>query len=185
MFYRHWRILLHVSLFAIASSSNSSIANEGFNLTGTLFERIGAEKNIDPLLLYSVAIVESAAGKGNGLIAPTPLVIRHSGRAYYFSSKEEAKNKLREVLKQTKNVDVGLMQINLKHHPHETPSDLFDPEENLRKAADILNFAMASTNDKALGIGRYHNWKDVERSMWYGEAVLRVYSNLSNFKKNN
>ena len=44
--------------------------------------------------------------------------------------------------------------------------------------ADTLKDAMASTNDKALGIGRYHTWSDNDRARLFGERVLAVHQNL-------
>src|SRR5690606_24176607 len=96
----------------------------------------------------------------------------------YFRSEEEATTRLNEILKTTRNVDVGMMQVNLAYHPQAEPNKLFDGEFNLSVAAEILKAAMSSTSDPIIGVGRYHHWADKELSRWYGERVWQIYRNL-------
>ena len=177
MFFR--LLILSLSLAPIVGNAQNTTGVNQFSLKGSLFEKIGTTKNVDPYLLYSLGIAESGAGKTKGYIAPTPLTLRYNGQAFYFSSRSDAEQKLSEILKVSPNVDVGLMQINLRWHPHKNPNELFDAATNISVAADILKFAMASTADPILGVGRYHNWEDVSRGRWYGETVWQIYDNIT------
>ncbi len=46
----------------------SSTAN-AIDLSGTIFDKAAKAYNLDPLLVYSVALAESASGRGNGSIS--------------------------------------------------------------------------------------------------------------------
>lgn len=162
---------------ALLIYSNHLNANTYFNLQNTIFESVGNDLGIDPLLLYAVAITESAVGAGNGNIKPEPYVIRTSEGPSYFSSKEEAELALANAITFTSNVDVGMMQINLYFHPHDDPYVLLDPVINLRTGAKYLKKMMDTTKDPVIGVGRYHSWTK-ERSEWYGARVWQTYRNL-------
>jgi hypothetical protein len=157
--------------------SNHAAATTPFNLQNTVFESVGNELDIDPLLLYAVAITESAVGVGDGNIKPEPYVIRTSEGPTYFSSKEEAQLALAIATTFSKNIDVGMMQINLHFHPHDDPSILLDPVINLRTGAEYLKKMMQTTTDPIIGVGRYHSWTR-ERAEWYGARVWKTYYNL-------
>ena len=165
-----------VILFLLLTTQ-ASVARDQFTLEGTIFETIGADHGVDPLLLYAIAITESATGAGNGYIGPSPYVFRTSGGPRFFKSKSVAETELSAVLKTTQNVDVGMMQINLRYHPQSDPLNLLDPHHNLTVAAKYLKKTMASTDDPVIGVGRYHSWtKDLAK--WYGERVWQIYRNL-------
>lgn len=162
---------------ALLICSNQLNANTNFNLQDTVFESVGNDLGIDPLLLYAVAITESAVGAGNGNIKPEPYVIRTSEGPSYFSNKEEAELALATATTFSSNVDVGMMQINLHFHPHDDPSVLLDPVINLRTGAKYLKKMMETTTDPIIGVGRYHSWTK-ERAEWYGARVWKTYHNL-------
>lgn len=149
-----------------------------FTLEGSLFSQIGTEHDVDPLLLYSVALTESATGKGQGRIGPHPYVFRTDAGPRFFQTLAEAEASLADALLVTDNVDIGLMQINLKWHPQDNPLLLLKPDHNLAVAIEILKTSMASTDDPVLGVGRYHQWADENLARWYGETVWKTYSNL-------
>lgn len=173
------KMLIHTLLASASIIAMNTFASEyALTMKGSIFAQVGQEKGVDPLLLYSIGVAESGTGVGNGLMRPEPLVIRYSGGAEFFSSLDEAIDRLTEVLKTTRNVDVGMMQINLRQHPQENPHQLFDKAYNLTVAAEILKTAMSSTTDPIIGVGRYHHWADMELSRWYGERVWQIYNNL-------
>lgn len=152
-------------------------AQEQFSLKGTIFEEVATDVGIDPLLLYAIAITESAKSAGNGYITPHPYVFRSSAGPRFFKTKMEASTALDEILAETQHVDIGMMQINLHYHPQPNPHDLLDPLHNLTVAANYLKKAMASTDDPIIGVGRYHSWTK-ELASWYGERVWQTYRNL-------
>lgn len=172
---KHYKIAGVVVFLSIVSSFTA--ANNRFTLEGTLFETVATVHGIDPLLLYSIAITESATGVGNGYIRPTPYVFRTNDGPRFFNSLREAETELATILKTTQNVDVGMMQINLRYHPQPDPLSLLKPHHNLTIAAKYLKKTMASTNDPIIGVGRYHSWKE-ELARWYGKRVWQTYRNL-------
>lgn len=163
------------ALLHVASSS-------AIELHGTVWDRVAARYRLDPYLLYSIALAESAVPRGVGTISPWPWVIRSPAGAIYANSRYEAERRLmREMAKwDAANIDVGLMQISSGWHRDRVreTSELLDPETNLRIAAEILFEALRSApNDLALGIGRYHSW-DPGRARGYGQRVLSIYRKL-------
>lgn len=165
------------NVFESKETASKKKVNPDF-LKGSFFDKVGIEYQIDPLLLYCVTLLESGSSFNN-MISPTPLVIRFDGHAEFFETKEKAIARLNEVLAKTTNVDVGLIQRNLYWHPTRSPERMFDAMEALRWMARQLKETMASTNDLALGIGRYHIWTDEVRARSYGRRVLTMYQNLS------
>ena len=74
-----------------------------FNVQGSIFEKAGKEFNVDPVLLYSIAVVESAVDAPNqrGYIQPSPWTLRTS-KPYYAKSRQEAEEQLNRLLKTTR-----------------------------------------------------------------------------------
>ena len=164
-------LCLFASLYATGVSAQDLI------LEGTVFDTVAARHGLDPLLLYSVALTESVTAVGDGGIQPYPYVFRTLDGAHYFADREAAETALRSVLTRTRNVDVGMMQVNLRHHPQRDPLRLLDVQHNLDIAARILKSTLASSPDPVIGVGRYHSWRH-EYTAWYGQRVWQTYRNL-------
>lgn len=170
-------------IFILISFSYHSYA---LNLEGTIFHHAAERYSLDPLLLYAVALAESASGRGNNRVAPWAWTLRTNNGAYYAATKKQAIAYLEKLLlselNERKSIDVGLMQINLFWHGHrvEHPIDLLDPLNNITIGAEILSETIKSApNDLELGIGRYHHWSDEKRTRWYAKRVLSIYNNLT------
>lgn len=158
-------------------------ASAAIDLHGTSWDRVAERYRLDPYLLYSVALAESATRRGTGVTSPWPWVIRSPGGSTYASSRDEAESCLKREMARwdATRIDVGLMQISSGWHRHRVREieELLDPETNLRIAAEILSEALRSApNDLALGIGRYHSW-DPLRARRYGQRVLSIYRKLT------
>lgn len=160
-------------------------SGERFSLAGTVFEKVGLEENIDPVLLYAIACVESAIAAGKqGYIQPYPWTLRYAGRPYYGKTKRDAERELRIIMLREKrpNVDIGIAQINSLWHGHRVKhlTDLLDPYTNLKVASQILNECMKRhPDDVFLAIGTYHS-SDPMRAKRYARFVARVYSSVKN-----
>lgn len=151
------------------------------------FQAISGEKaaqsvGIEPVMLYAVALAESASHRGLNMTSPWPYVIRNGSNATYAKSKTEAEQLLNQALQESEKhqLDIGLMQINLYWHGHRvnSASELLDPITNLTVGSSILAEAIKSSpNDLELGIGRYHSWNEA-RARWYGQRVLSIYRNI-------
>lgn len=104
-----------------------------------LFPKIQG-RGLDPYILYTVALVESAK-VSKQIAKPWPWALNRQGRPFIPSSLAEAKDILGGALaKGIRNIDVGLMQVNIRWQGHRVsqPEDLLDPETNLRVGADVL-----------------------------------------------
>ena len=163
--------------FALIGSQASA-----FELSGSDFEKVGIEKNIDPVLLYSVALAESAyssEGSTSGA-SPYPWTLRTRGEAFYAESKAAAAQHLNLILQTTRSVDIGLMQVNYRWHRHRVAraEDLLDPLTNLRVGADILNENLARLPDDLVSaLGSYHSGNPARRQI-YGLTVFTIYESL-------
>lgn len=167
------------ALIITASLSTSASAFPGYQ-----WEKTARSVGIDPLILYSVALAESATDRGLNMTSPWPYAIRNGSSSIYAKTKSEAEKVLQKALQQGDEykLDVGLMQINLHWHGKrvQSPKELLDPLTNLSVGSSILADAISSSpDDLELGIGRYHSWNE-ERARWYGQRVLSIYRNLLN-----
>lgn len=172
--------------FAVVALAVSTTASAQLDpLDKQIFETAGQEFNVDPLLLYSIAIVESAAEipSKKGYVKPSPWTLR-TEKPFYATNRREAEIELVRLLKTTNSVDVGMMQINTRWHGHRVshPVDLLDPLTNVRVAAQILSEQIDRyPNDAAMAVGKYHT-SDPERAQWYARHVLRVYTFIKRFE---
>lgn len=173
------------SLLISAFSGLILLSNaNALDLSGTVFENVGLEKNIDPHLLYAVALAESAYSpvKNARGAAPYPWTLRLPNKPIYAPSKAHATEELFKVLKYTSSVDVGLMQINWRWHKHRVkrPEDLLDPLTNVRIGADILlENIRRSPSDLVAALGRYHS-HSVKKRNQYGLTVYYIYDQIKN-----
>ena len=108
------------------------------------------EQGIPVHLLAAISSIETGRyHKGLGMALPWPWTINVEGKGYFFQTKAEAVAETRRHLQNGKrSIDVGCMQVNLKHHPTAFSSldEAFDPEKNVGYAAKFLR-----TNYSQLG----------------------------------
>ena len=169
------------SILALVTGTVMCARAIAFDLSGTIYETAGVEFDIDPVLLYSVALVESAtdAEDGSATISPYPWTLR-SNRPFYAKTRKEAEEELARILKRGSSVDVGLMQVNTKWHGYRVKNlaDLLDPLTNVRTGAAILSERLRATPKDAIkAIATYHSF-DPDRGEWYARHVLRIWSRL-------
>ena len=123
----------------VLSAAVLSSAANGIDLSGTVFDKAAKAHNLDPLLVYSVALAESASGRGNGSISPWPWTLRVPGLPFYAKSEDQAKAKLAEFQQQYgRAIDVGFMQVSVRWNGHRvsSPAELLDPETNVMVGAE-------------------------------------------------
>ncbi len=100
------------------------------------------EQGIPVHLLAAISSIETGRyHKGLGMALPWPWTINVEGKGYFFQTKAEAVAETRRHLNNGKqSIDVGCMQVNLKHHPDAFASleEAFDPEKNVGYAAKFL-----------------------------------------------
>jgi hypothetical protein len=104
-----------------------------------------------------------------------------AGDGRYYASRDAAIMALRQVLAAGRtSVDVGLMQINWKHHATTLQSieAAIDPYRNLNVAAGILVACHRSRRDWWAAVGCYHAPNDSARAARYRDRVQRIWSGL-------
>lgn len=165
-----------------------SVASEAGFLSGSVYEEIGNEYGIDPVLLYAVSLTESGfAVNGKKQIKPWPWTLAYPGGAFFAATKRDAELELKRLQSLgISSIDVGLMQVNLRWNSHLTKDkDVFDPKTNLRIGSEILRKALTSSpGDLVDGIGRYHTWTANSRQAGYALKVLRTYKRIKSLEKN-
>jgi len=172
-----------IAILFASLSLNTFSADSVTSLDNTIFGNVAKSFDLDPLLLYSVALTESAIQDGKGFIRPHPFVLRSSEGPKYYKTQKKAEVALLDLLTRKKSIDVGMMQVNLHWHPQKNPILLFNAEHNLRVASQILKDALASTTDPIVGVGRYHS-SIPSRATWYGRRVWQTYQNLTSIFNN-
>ncbi len=147
-------------------------------LQNTEWWQVARSHQLDPYILYAVALIESAKSIDVKTITPWPWAINKSGKAILPATKQEAHIILNKSIAQgNRHIDVGLMQINLHWHGHRVnkPEHLLNPAINLELGAKLLSEAIQSApNNLELGIGRYHCWQNVPAAIGYGQKVIAL-----------
>lgn len=112
-------------------------------------------------LLAAIASTES--GRWNdtlSMVIPWPWTINANGQGYYFDSKAEAVAKVKSLQRQgVKQIDVGCMQISLKHHSHAFSSveQAFDPKYNVAYSAKFLRSNYDDLQSWTKATAAYHS----------------------------
>ena len=135
-------------------------------------------------LLRAISNVESGRSVA-GVVAPWPWTINVEGRGYIFKTKAEAIKAVEKFHRQgVKSIDVGIMQINLHHHPGAFGNleEAFDPQLNIAYGAKFLKqlFGQHKTWNKA--VGHYHSATPKFHNA-YKQKVLNHWVQLSKDSK--
>jgi hypothetical protein len=122
-------------------------------------------------LLAAIASTESGRWHdGLGMALPWPWTINVEGKGYYFNSKAEAIAKVAAFQRSgVRSIDVGCMQVNLKHHPDAFASldDAFEPAKNVAYSAKFLRANYNDLGDWVKATAAYHS-----RTPFYGQRYL-------------
>lgn len=135
-------------------------------------------------ILFAIGMQESQRDVGNGHVLPWPWTLNINGDGKYFETSMQMQKALFDAMDHgVRNIDVGLMQINIKWHLGKSYSliDLMRPEDNLNIAAQILrdehNGCGGTDYDWMCAIGRYHSRREA-RAENYTKQVMRWVSDL-------
>ncbi len=144
---------------------------EGGRLCTQQFPLQEQKYNIPTHLLAAISTTESGRWhKQLGMAVPWPWTINAEGKGYHFASKAEAIAQTQNLLAQgMRSIDVGCMQVNLKHHSKafRNLEEAFDPETNVAYAAKFLRNNYADLGDWIKATAAYHS-----RTQVYGQRYL-------------
>ncbi|NKC29905.1 lytic transglycosylase domain-containing protein [Falsiroseomonas selenitidurans] len=137
------------------------------------------EAGLPQHLLMAIARVESGRrDPETGAFHPWPWTINAEGRGQFFPSRAAAIAGVQALQAGgMRSIDVGCMQVNLRHHPDAFPSleTAFDPLENARYAARFLTALHATRGDWAQAAGAYHS-QTPERAGPYRDRVMAAWA---------
>lgn len=131
--------------------------------TTCLTEIAGQEslRSIPSGLLAAVARAESGGSRYAEKGEPWPWTLNVGGRGMFFATKAEALAAIAAAQRDSPgvNIDVGCMQVSLRHHGTAFPSleVALDPAANVRYAAGFLASLQEKTGSWAGAAGRYHS----------------------------
>lgn len=114
----------------------------------------------------------------DGAVRPWPWTVNSPRGPRRFKNKHEALKYIRTLIEEegVENVDIGMMQINVRWNGHRTKynvADLLEPETNIRVAAQILSEELQRSRDLHLAVGRYHS-PHKERAERYAGTVFSL-----------
>lgn len=170
-------IIFLVSLL-ISNIARADNSEKSSSMCDKYFPYYESKHHMPSNLLRAVAVTES--GKWNNAEKRRiawPWTVNVKGKGYYFDSKNEAISFVEKQQEEgAESIDVGCMQINLKHHPKAFISleQAFEPKYNVEYAADFLNQNYLTEGSWKLAIGSYHN-KNPEIHASYIERVYSVW----------
>jgi Transglycosylase SLT domain len=142
------------------------------------------------LCLESIASTEPSYGIPEGLLAAIgltesgrvvarqrtvwPWTVNAEGDGHFFETKEDAIAFVEGLQADgVTSIDVGCMQINLRHHPDAfaTLEDAFDPATNVEYGAEFLTSLKGESRTWLKAVRRYHS-ATPEKGEAYGERVV-------------
>ncbi|MFO1242674.1 MAG: transglycosylase SLT domain-containing protein [Rickettsiales bacterium] len=145
------------------------------------FSRYERTNGIPKNLLMAISSTES--GRYNERVKmtlPWPWTINVDGQGKYFNTMHEAVVATRNALNSgANNVDVGCMQISLKHHPDAFVSltDAFSPEKNVAYGAKFLREKYDEERSWKKAIAAYHS-KTTSYGQKYYASIIRTWRNV-------
>ncbi len=116
---------------------------------------------IPQALLSALGRVESGRrDPATGNFGPWPWTINAEGRGQFFPTKADAIAAVRRLQAEgVRSIDVGCMQVNLRHHPTAFASleDAFDPAKNATYAATFLVSLHEASRNWLQAAAHYHS----------------------------
>jgi hypothetical protein len=112
-----------------------------------------------------------------------PWAVNLEGRSHYFENKKEAVDFVKKNIRlEKRNIDVGCMQVNLKHHPKAFRSidRAFSPKHNVEYAASFLAKKYKQTKSWDKAIAHYHSSNE-DRGDRYKNKILAIAKNINQY----
>ena len=163
---------LVLALSAAMPARASDALIEGARQCTQYFPTAEKRYGIPSHLLAAISSTESGRWhNGLGIAVPWPWTINVEGQGHYFASKAEAIAATSALLRKGyRSIDVGCMQVNLKHHANAFASlnEAFDPEKNVNYAAQFLRTNYTDLGDWVKATAAYHSRTPYRGSKYLG-----------------
>jgi hypothetical protein len=186
--------ILYIAFLSILISSYSAFGKTDPEILesskcSNIFSYFEKRYNIPKDTLHSISLRETQKAHSKHKIAivwPWTITVNPTGKGYHFKSKNEAIKFAKAQLATGKgSIDVGCMQINLKHHPDAFNSieQAFSPRSNVAYGAKFLKEKYTQHGKWKSAIGSYHS-SSPDRAEAYHAMVSKTSDTLSSYKKN-
>lgn len=123
--------------------------------------KVEAEMGMPAYLLKAVSLTETGRSGPDRRVSSWPWTVHDGSQGHYFATKEDAVAFVRGIRTDgRRSIDVGCMQVNLRHHPRAFTSVAagFDPVVNIRYAAEFLKQLREASGSWEEAIARYHSY---------------------------
>jgi hypothetical protein len=175
--------ILFIAFVLCAYQSNATLdAQMRESVKCTKFFALNERKyNLPKNTLHSIALQES--GRIHPVYKrpiPWPWAVNSQGKSFYFNNKAAAVNFIQKQFDQNNtNIDVGCMQINLKHHARYFKSiqDAIEPKTNIEYGAKFLQQKFQQHRNWPAAIAHYHCAKP-EIGLLYSKKVFNIARNI-------
>jgi soluble lytic murein transglycosylase-like protein len=180
-------VIFLYSFFLFASNSYAKVDLEiaESHQCSNLFPYFEKKFSIPTNTLHSIALKES--GKKHTkhkIVLVWPWTVNVEGKGYYFDSKKEAIIFVKkQIMKGKENIDVGCMQINLKHHidAFSSLAEAFNPRENIEYGARFLKSKYEQLGEWHKAVAHYHSATPA-LGLHYKKQVIKIASNMDDYK---
>jgi len=136
-------------------------ADDQTRLCRTAIRAAERANGIPQALLSALGRVESGRrDPTTGNFGPWPWTINAEGRGQFFATRAEAVAAIRRLQAEgVRSIDVGCMQVNLRHHPDAFASleEAFDPQKNAAYAARFLVSLYETSKNWLQAAANYHS----------------------------
>lgn len=145
----------------------------------SIWDKASKNSGVPAVTIYAIALKESGVKHQDGRLHPWPWTLNSPKGSMRFKTKESAYDGIKKLIDSgERNIDLGLMQINIKSHWSSIKDkDILDPKTNIMAAAEILMGTMKeSRGDIRKAVGLYHS-HNTEKATNY-EASVKKYELL-------
>lgn len=180
------RLLVYLTLFcAFEAMADFDPELAGSLKCVNLFRQTEHQHRIPADTLYSISLNETGRIHSVKKIKLSwPWAVNVEGKGYFFDTKREAVSFVKRQLAQGKeSIDVGCMQVNLKHHPDafESVEEAFEPEANITYGARFLRSKYEQLGSWHKAIAHYHSATE-SLGIPYKNNVIKIASNIGKYK---
>ncbi len=157
-----FRILLALLIGSaiLAAGSAAPARADDSDLCLDAIARQEAQYGMPAGLLKAIARVESSGSPYGDVSKPWPWTLNVGGEGHYYPDKEAALTALQAYKAESDvNIDVGCMQISLRHHPNafQDLATALDPAANVGYGALFLAALHDKSGDWMIAAGDYHS----------------------------
>jgi hypothetical protein len=154
-------LLVVPASFATAAENTTENADDPWRLCMDAVADAERAHNIPRHLMAAIAVAESGRWvRERQAKSAWPWTVMAEGKGRYLPTKAEAIATVRALkARNVRNIDVGCMQINLRHHPAAFTNleQAFDPVANVAYSSTYLKTLYEETGSWQKASGRYHS----------------------------